>query len=225
MVIGFLWRNTLELHLSIIIRGDFLKKLYILICILLCCGCSAKYEIDFKDNNISDKLSITYSKNDEIIRSFAPDPLFALDNIPYDLETKDNGDSIDLKYSYTFTTSEYSNAFIPASCFTSFNFVNENDMYYFIADGEFLCSHIANKYFDSLDIVISTNHLVVQNNADEIKNGKYIWHVNPDEEISLRFIVSSKVANTSSTTFWGIFSIVGMFVIVIGKIIINRKEK
>ena len=40
---------------------------------------------------------------------------------------------------------------------------------------------------------------VLQNNANEIKNGKYIWHINPeDENFSLRFITSKDVINTNS---------------------------
>ncbi len=196
-----------------------MKKIYILICILLCCGCRAKYEIKFSDNSINDNLSVTYSKNDEIIRSFAPDPLYALGDNQYVLNTKDNGRNMDLSYTYNFNTDDYSKAFIPNSCFSSFNFIKEDGKYYFMADGEFLCKHIANKYFDSLDIVIDTNHVVIQSNADEVKKGKYIWHINPDsEEVSLKLVVSEKIIkNNSNTYFWGVISIVGIGVLFIIK--------
>ena len=125
--------------------------------------------------------------------------LYAIDNYIYNLNENNKGDSISLNYNYSFDTVQYSRAFIPSSCFSNYNFIEEEDNYYFIVDGEFLCRHIANNYFDSLDIVISTNHVVLQNNANEIKNGKYIWHVSPeDENFSLRFITSKDVINTNS---------------------------
>lgn len=199
-----------------------MRKICILICILLCCGCKARYEIKFNDNKIDDQLSVTYSKADEMFRSFAPDPLYALDNIPYDLKINDIGDYINLNYAHSFVDDEYSKAFVPSSCFSSFNFIKEDDRYYFIADGEFLCRHVANVYYDSLDIVISTNHVVVQDNADEKKNGKYIWHISPDSEtFSLRFITSTKVKGNNSIFYlvgFSLFFIAGSIFLVVKKI-------
>ena len=40
-----------------------MKKLLFLLFVLLCCGCSAKYEIIFIDDNISDSLTITYPRD------------------------------------------------------------------------------------------------------------------------------------------------------------------
>ena len=197
-----------------------------MICILLCCSCRARYEIKINDNNVNDKLSITYLKEDEIIRSFAPNPLFALDNIQYDLNSSDTDNHINLNYTHSFDINDYSRAFIPNSCFSSFNFIKEDDKFYLMADGNFLCKHIANKYFDTLDIIIDTNHVVIQSNADEIKNGKYIWHVDPSkEEYSLKFVFSEKVkSNNYNIYFWGIVSIVGIGAIMIIKKS-NRNEK
>ena len=136
-------------------------------------------------------------------------------------------DYVNLNYTHSFGNDEYSKAFVPNSCFSSFNFIKEDDKYYFIADGDFLCRHIANVYFDSLDIVISTNHVVIQDNADEKKNGKYIWHVNPDSEtFSLNFVVSSQVRGGNfKSYFWGVFSIVGIGVIVCIYIIKIKNKK
>lgn len=197
-----------------------------MICILLCCGCKARYEVKFNNNIISDKLSVTYSKDDEVIRSFAPDPLFALDNIQYDVNINNTNNYINSNYTYNFDVDNYSKAFVPNSCFSSFNFIKDEDKYYFIADGEFLCRHIANRYFDSLDIVISTNHPVIQSNADEIKNGKYVWHVDSsDENFSLRFVVSEKTKSSNfKNYFWGIISVVGVGVILVVKKNSKRDE-
>lgn len=185
-----------------------MKKLYILICILLCCGCKARYEIKFNDNKIDDRLSVTYSKNDEIFRSFVSEPILAIDNVPYDLNENNTGDYVNLNYTHSFSVDEYSKARIPSSCFTNYNFIEEDNKYYFVIDGDFLCRHIAYNYFDSLDIVISTNHVVIENNAGEVKNGKYIWHVNPDDEtFSLRFIISKSVKNENSKYYLLGFSV------------------
>ena len=100
-----------------------MKKIYILICILLCCGCSIRYEIKFEDNIIDDSLYLTYSKDEELFRSFVSEPLFAVDNLIYDLNENNKGDSVSLNYSYSFDTTQYSRAFIPSSCFSNYNFI------------------------------------------------------------------------------------------------------
>lgn len=200
-----------------------MKKICILICILLCCGCKAKYEINFNGNKINDKLSVSYSKDEEILRPYAPDPLYAVDNNPYNLKSNTKGDYTDLKYTYTFNIEQYSKAFIPSSCFSSYNFLETDDKYYFLIDGEFLCSHIAFNYFDSLDIVISTNHVVIDDNADEKKNGKYIWHVSPDdEELSLRLITSKAVKKSHSLLY--LFGGLSLFVVGLIFVAINKNR-
>ena len=204
-----------------------MKKVCILVCILLCCGCKARYEIKFNDSKIDDKLSITYSKEDDAFRSFAPNPLNALDNIPYDLKSNDAGNYINLNYTHSFDVENYSRAYVPSTCFSNYNFIKEDDKYYFFVDGEFLCQHIAYVYFDSLDIVISTNHVVLQENADEKKNGKYIWHVNPgNDSFSLRFVTSSKVKNNKSNhvLFGGGLLLFGAFIFFVVKKMQNKNE-
>ena len=43
------------------------------------------------------------------------------------------------------------------------------------------------------DIVINTNHEVIDNNADEVVDGKYVWHIKKDvNDYELKFITSKK---------------------------------
>ena len=77
--------------------------------------------------------------------------------------------------------------------FEHFNFLSDDDKYYLFAGGAFKCSFYAYEYLDSLDIVINTNHEVIDNNADEVVDGKYVWHIKKDvNDYELKFITSKK---------------------------------
>ena len=194
-----------------------MKKMIFLALILLCCGCRARYELTFNDNTISDNLSVSYPNNgvsNSQIDSIYSNSFYALgrDHL-YNYRNNSSNSTILINYSYDYNVSEFDLANIPNNCFTDFNFVNEDNKYYFFVDGMFKCGYYAYEHLDSLDIVISTNHVVIQENADEKKNGKYIWHVNPDNEsFSLRFVTSEKIKNNNFKYYLLGFSL--LFIIV-----------
>ena len=179
-----------------------MKKYLILGLIILCCGCSAKYNINFVDNKITDEIVISYERggetDDEIngifsdsFNSIGRDEFYSFKNLSTKKEVIGN-------LSYEFSTENYSNANIPNSCFEAFKFLYDDDNYYLFAQGAFKCSYYAYEELDSLDITINTNHVVLENNADEVKNNKYIWHIDPyDDDVNIRFVTKKEIVKNS----------------------------
>lgn len=179
-----------------------MKKYLILGLIILCCGCSAKYNISFIDDKIDDELIITYERNgetnDEInemffdsFNSIGRDDFYSFKNLSSNKDIK-------ASLSYEFSTENYTSANIPNSCFEVFKFLSDEDKYYLLAQGTFKCGYYAYEELDSLDVIINTNHVVLENNADEVKDNKYIWHISTyDEDVNIRFVVKNEVVKNS----------------------------
>lgn len=179
-----------------------MKKYLILGLIILCCGCSAKYNISFIDDSITDELMVMYERNGETdadidgtftesFNSIGRDKYYSFKNLSTNKEIK-------ASLSYEFSTENYSNANIPGSCFEAFKFLSDDDNYYLFAQGAFKCSYYAYEELDSLDITINTNHVVLENNADEVKNNKYIWHIDPnDDDVNIRFVTKKEIVKNS----------------------------
>ncbi len=205
-----------------------MKKIFILLFVFLCCGCSAKYEISFIDNYITDNLSVTYKRNNETnsqIDSLFSNSFYSLGREKlYNYKNNSNSSFISFDLSYKYDVNDYAIANIPNNCFTNYQFFKENDKYYFFADGSFKCGYYAYEYLDSLDIVISTNHVVFDDNSDEQKNGKYIWHVDPNtDDFSLRFVVSDNVKKNNIIMYF-LFSIL-FLILLFGLYIFYRNRK
>ena len=175
-----------------------MKKILVVLVIILCCGCTAKYEINFIDDTIQDNLTITYSRtgqsNSDIDASFS-DSFYAIgrDKL-YNFRNLSDDKNVIVNLNYDYKYVDYLSANVPNSCFDYFKLVEDDEKYYFLAGGAFKCGYYAYEYLDSLDVVINTNHKVIENNADEIEDEKYIWHIDKNEKnFELKFVVNKNV--------------------------------
>ena len=202
-----------------------MKKFLIIITLLLCCACSARYEIELVDDKVHDNLSVSFDRQgltDSQVSDFYSGSFYALgrDKI-YNFSNNRVSDKIMINYNYDYRINEFSNANIPNSCFDIFKFFGDDDKYYLFASGVFKCSYQEYVKLDSLDIVVSTNYTVLENNADEVKDDKYIWHVDVNSsDFSLRFITNKQKINEKKKSinivqvslYIGIFGVVALVV-------------
>ena len=176
-----------------------MKKGIIILAIFICCGCSAKYEISLIDDEITDNLTVSYARSDETsseLNEFYSDSIYALNNSFYKFIDKSTNNEVKLNFNYEFSTSNYNSAILPNSCFETFSFLSDEDKYYIFTDGAFKCNYYEYVDLDSFDVVVNTNHVVLENNADEVKNNKYIWHVDPNsDDVNIKFVVKKKTSN------------------------------
>ena len=212
-----------------------MKKFLAIIFLLLCCACSAKYEIKFVDDNVYDNLSVSFSRQgltDSQVDEFYSNSFYAIGrNKLYSFKNDSTTDNIVINYNYAYASNEFSTANIPNSCFDIFKFFSDDDKYYLFASGVFKCSYQEYVKLDSLDIVIDTNHVVLENNADEVKDNKYIWHVDMNaSDFSLRFITkknvqSNKVNNNYIDKIFIGLGIVGAVTLIITLFILIKNKR
>lgn len=173
------------------------------LCLFILSGCTSQYELKIDGDQFNETITTyIYSGDREYdmslfegtldygdrIGAFMTDdsyPFFQNYDFVYDKKVEKIADyeKVQLKYKYTAEEFKKSNAI--NLCFQQFQFNEEKDRYIINLSGYFYCLYNN----ESLDIMIETKNEVFQNNADEVNNNKYIWHITKenfkDVEISL----------------------------------------
>ncbi len=172
------------------------KNILFIICsVLLLTGCSAQYNIEIKSDEIKEELQV-YEENlyyDYEIEKQIEDNLNIKTGV---LKDEQNGDTEDpnpqykyylkekidsnnrlgIKYTNTFSISDYSKSYIANSCYKYFQVYN-NDRYIVLSTSkEFLCIENFDNLYE-VTINIKTKYKVEDNNADKVSNNVYSWTV------------------------------------------------
>ena len=157
-----------------------LKKIILIITLIICSGCNAKYKIEFNDETIKESLNISVPKTMSIeeYRNSYDNSISAIgQNNFYKFDVKENNGEITIKYNYDFTIKNYNSSYIANNCFQPFKFLEDNETYYILGQGNFKCAYYKYEKLNNLDIVVETNHKLIETNADEINDNQYIWHI------------------------------------------------
>ena len=194
-----------------------MKKVLILTLLLLVCGCSAKYELSINNQNVKETLSI-YGVTSEI-------PIMA--DLVYfnthDYTKEVNNENVEYQTSYNFINFNTSDFLL---CFDSYNFSEKEDSYTLMTGKKFKClpyqySDYEIINYDRLEIVLSTNHDILNNNADKVQFGKYYWYIDKNNinDAEIYFEISKKSNNILVSIplliFFGILIVVGIIIYVI----------
>lgn len=184
-----------------------MKRLLILITLLFLTGCTAQYTIDFNDDTVTEELLFTSANGVEYnaIKNgeFAPIPSFrgSAMNLEepvknegieyYDIDARNNN----IRLKYDFKLSDYENSYIGNLCYNYFKVFEEDDEIVISTGNKFDCFYTGYD-INNIDVVITSNHEVLFNNADEVKDNKYIWHISKntedDESIQISFSKETK---------------------------------
>lgn len=172
------------------------KYILLLIFLVILTGCDVKYELNFQDENLIENIQLTLKNNekdkiDELKRT-RPYAIFnwsneRLYNVNYDPGIL----NFIANYSYTYNIDEFKQAKNIGDCFDAYSFVKQNDNYILSTSKGFNCMTYSYVPINNLIIEITTNHEVLENNADETKNNKYIWNITndntSDKQIYIKF--------------------------------------
>lgn len=215
-----------------------MKKIYLLILILLICGCSANYNLEIKEDSFYEKIDVIINKSDipdsnqtidgiELSDQITPflqsqnSVFFTNPSIKYNKKIEEISDYYSVIMDYEYKPSEFKDSNTLNMCFSDFEF-NEEDNYYIHAYGTFYCL-----YTDNIDINIKTNNKVLKNNADSVKGNVYTWNINTknNNSVDIEFEITKTVSHTNIIIYVVLFIIVVVAVVVAANLYIKKKKK
>ncbi len=152
-------------------------------------GCDFKYEMSITHNQVKETVSLT-EKSSENLTPF----LNIMDGMMQEYETTSKGKfKIDKKIkkdsaSYTFKYQEKLSSLknsdtlsILKGCYEKVSVLDYENKYLLSTSPEFLC-YESYPLMEEGTIDIYTDHVVTYNNADEVKDSHYIWHITKENQ-------------------------------------------
>ncbi len=174
-----------------------MKKIKILICIFFIClltGCSADVTLDISPSYMTEKIVLEVSKSNIFDNSFKEQ---IEDNKKF-LETY----GYSYKFSSTLFTSKVTLTRRVNINHKQINFFPEEyaDVLYTGLDNNYVLFSVENiNIFDKYDnlekisISIKTKYKVTNHNADEVKNGEYIWELTPEKKGNINLVIINDI--------------------------------
>ena len=206
------------------------NKLFLIIPLLiLLSGCTVNYNLNIDKNSITENITGTVT-NEEITPEvegrtdvnpkyyylYLNDSALITDsNEKYTKEITDINNGKSFKFNYTYK-GNYDKSVVISNCFEN-HVVEETDTYYRIElSGKFSCL-----YSDKIDINVTSNYEVLDNNAKKVDGNKYTWTIDNPDNVNILLTVSKTVKYETPTKAkaFSTFQIVGLIVFVILTII------
>ena len=219
-----------------------MKKILILVLLLLT-GCNIKYELKFENETLEEIITVKFDKKEKNnFEELKNTDIYAIYGVYgrelYNFKYQNGIFSKTAKYSYQYNLDNFEYALYANRCFDAFSFITQDDNYILSTSTGFNCMSLSYYFIDNISIVLQTNHIVIESNADEIKGNKLIWNIDTNNaknkklyvkfgkvkelnfyEKILKFIVDNSV---SFIAFGIMFIIISMSVIII--VIISKKN-
>lgn len=194
-----------------------MKKYKIIVLIMflfLITGCDGGYKIEFYKNKVTESAYAWYEK--ETLNNLSPYDKTLEITSKYD----DNGDFLTHDYKENIKKSGYSgikitkkynsledyktNSKILGSCYLATNLTNHTDYITLKTTKEFTCYDEIEE-FENIEIIVQTNHEVVEHNADKRKGHSYYWYINKEnyknKPISIKMEKNEYVWNYKNEAF------------------------
>lgn len=220
-----------------------IKKTALLILMMLfITGCDAIYSLDLQSDQFNETLEVNNhkkatwdSKYKNIIdlisesnvatdyREEKPESNEKIVGLNYyDISKISNDNNLGLKYNHNFTISEYK--------YSSIVFSNANLLEYnynkdiITINNETLKSFNNYPDLNNLTIKFITNHDVINNNADEIKNNEYYWYFNKANANTKKIILEVsrnykedklKILELDESGYFGESTIISFYLIIL----------
>ncbi len=149
------------------------KILILSVLLLMVCGCDVEYNINIKDNKVSEKIILP--SNDEYKEENLKENIYYDVNNKrrYDLKIKNNNIILTNKKT---SFSELKNNNLYNFCFSRIETTETKDFYALGTSDDFNCMVYEYQDINEIKIVLNTFNKVTEHNADETKFGKYIWY-------------------------------------------------
>ena len=235
---------------------NFKKTIIMFLFIIVSTGCEANYNLKIINNEFDEEIvglsydKATWSKEDEfgdsLLSEFQAnfninDPAFYDAQIPsesndkvegieyYEKDFLEESDQLKLTVKHKFSLADFPNSLSMKSLFPNF-IIDDRAGVVALDTGKVFYGFYYYPNLDSIKVTITTNHVVVDHNATEVKDNNYIWYltretVDTDDNMlnTIRFHYSKSKTNDPKTfSMTLIFIIIGVAILTIIAIIIAR---
>lgn len=214
----------------------YIKKLFIFLFAIILSGCSATYELELKNNNIKEKLTVLETDStlfDKIMDSgFTIREMFdatmyddQFSNDDYQIKSLENQNQLGIEYK-TNNLEKIINSSVLNQCYIGAEVVEDNENIIINTGDNFKCY----EYYENLETIkisFKTNHDVIETNAMKIDGNEYIWNFDKNSDKSIKIIVSKDANKGLFSYIYIIFPIVVILsiAIVLYYIYIKRKQE
>ena len=227
------------------------KKLLVILVLIssvFITGCTVDYNLDFSDSEMKEVININLDssesteKNIDIMHYSAENEAAAVvyggSIKKYNFSENQTSKGYTGIFSYNYSPEDFNHAYLLRSCYDSFNFVQTEDGYYLVTSDTFRCGYFSYMKVDKYTLTITSNHKVIENNADRVENNKYIWEVTPNGKVSinkpLKIVFSNETIKeqvingldeNSKLVTYIVIGVIGCVILVVSIIFIIKRKK
>lgn len=185
-------------------------------------GYTASYEVKIEDD-IDENIELNIFQDDKDktnspAMSFITTDQYVLleqkENSIYNKKIEDLSDKTKVNLQYNYSIKQFKDAKYLNTCFDGKTYINKDGYIYFRGYGGFYC--LSQK---ELRIKVTTDKLVMKNNADIVENNSYIWKVTDDNKQDFEMEIQIAIDKDKSEMPKSNIKVISAFKIIIGIII------
>ena len=199
------------------------KILLITVTMLFLTGCTVNYNLEIDGDNLNEVITGSVTKEEYEVKESDNgenliydlfnndrDALFDEES-PYLRILEDKGKTINYNFSYLYNYN-FDRSTIINTCF-EYHIIDETEDYYYIKlSGRFYCM-----YSDKININVTSNNAVLENNATKVDGNVYSWVIKNDKDVDILLNVSKKMKHSDNNKLkvMNTFQIIGLIVLVV----------
>lgn len=199
------------------------KILLITVTMLFLTGCTVNYNLEIDGDNLNEVITGNVTKEEYEVKETDNgenliydlfnndrDALFDEES-PYLRTLEDKGKTINYNFSYLYNYN-FDRSTIINTCF-EYHMIDETEDYYYIKlSGRFYCM-----YSDKVNINVTSNNAVLENNATKVDGNVYSWVIKNDKDVDILLNVSKKMKHSDNNKLkvMNTFQIIGLIVLVV----------
>ncbi len=213
-----------------------MKKILLLITFLfILTGCTINYELKINKDDINEMITGTVTKEESDIDpeetslnlfytlvNFEQSALFNADSF-YDKKITEKDNYLEYNANYTYINN-FKDSNIINTCFEKHE-INETDDFYDIhLSGNFYCL-----FSKKININITSNMAVLENNADSVNKNTYSWVIDDSKDVDILLTASKNIEafNAKEESVFSVYKIITfilLIILIIASLIIYKKR-
>lgn len=205
-----------------------IKRVILILSLLLLTGCTINYDLEFTGDKFVENIYGTVTNKElelkdnstgiNIYRNMLYEEQKAFvnrDNL-YTKTITEGNEEVNYNFTYTYSRDNFQDSRIVNSCFSNSVLEETDEFYYIDLSGSFSCL-----YSDQIKINVKSDYMIIENNADKVKDGVYTWIIDDEDSADIFLTISKTTKSSVTKDKKGVstFKIVGFVVLVILSVI------